>query len=157
MRSERKQEIAKAKLKKVRQQLNTPANTNQAGGGAVLTTPAKPIPSPLGPPAVTPQPANVPRKAQVGRPARVAKPKAPPQAAVAGPMKPVPPKLLVTRGQIKNQTGSKTVAVTDLEGDTTAPMDAEYNTDELAELPTDSDSELVESELGEEAVQNEEQ
>ena len=74
MRSERKQEIAKAKLKKVRQQLNTPANTNQTGGGAVPTTPTKPIPSPSGPPAVTPPPANVPRKAQVGRPARVAKP-----------------------------------------------------------------------------------
>ena len=41
MRSERKKEIAKAKLKKVRQQLNVPANTNQTGGGAVPTTPTK--------------------------------------------------------------------------------------------------------------------
>ena len=39
----------------------------------------------------------------------------------------------------------------------TAPVDAEYDTDELAELPTDSESELVESELGDEGVQNEEQ
>ena len=155
--SERKQEIAKAKLKKVRQQLNTPANTNQTGGGAVVTTPTKPIPSPSGPPAVTPPPTNVPRKAQVGRPARVAKPKAPPQAAVAGPKKPAPLKPPGTRGQTKNQTASKPVAVTDHEGDTMASMDAEYDTDELAELPTDSESELVESELGEEADQNEEQ
>ena len=32
MRSERRQEIAKAKLKKARQQLNAPAGTGQAGG-----------------------------------------------------------------------------------------------------------------------------
>ena len=157
MRSERKQEIAKAKLKKVRQQLNAPANTNQTGGGPVPATPAKPVPSPSGPPAITPPPANVPRKAQVGRPARVAKPRIPPQAAAARPKKPAPLKLPATRGQAKNQAASKTVAVTDPEGDMTAPMDAEYDTDELAELPTDSESELVESEPGEEVVQNEEQ
>ena len=133
------------------------ANTNQTGGGAVPTTPTKPIPSPSGPLAVTPPPTNVPRKAQVGRPTKVAKPKAPPQAAGAGPKKPAPQRPPVTRGQTKNQTTSKTVAVTDSEGDTTAPMDAEYDTDELAELPTDSESELVESEQGEEAVQNVEQ
>ena len=157
MRSERKQEIAKAKLKKVRQQLNTPANISQAGGGAVPATPMKPTPSPSGPPAVTPPPTNVPRKAQVGRPARVAKPKAPPQATVPGPKKPTPPKPPVTRSQTKNQTASKMVAVIGPEGDITAPVDAEYDTDELAELPTDSESELVESEPGEETVQNEEQ
>ena len=72
MQSERKQEIAKAKLKKARQQLNTLANPSQTGGGAVPTPPTKPIPSPAGPPAVTPPPANVPRKAQVGRPAKMA-------------------------------------------------------------------------------------
>ena len=93
----------------------------------------------------------------MGRPARVAKPKVPPQAAVAGPKKPAPPKPPATRGQTKNQAASKIVAVTDPEGDTTALMDAEYDTDELAELPTDSESELVESEPGEEVVQNEEQ
>ena len=157
MRSERKQEIAKAKLKKARQQLNALANTNQTGGGPVPATPAKPGPSPVGPPAITPPPANVPRKAQVGRPARVAKTKIPPQVAAAGPKKPAPLKLPATYGQVKNQAASKTVAVTDPEGNTTAPMDAEYDTDELAELPTDSESELVESELGEEVVQNEEQ
>ena len=88
---------------------------------------------------------------------RVAKPKAPPQAMVPGPKKPTPPKPPVTRSQTKNQTATKTVVVTDLEGDTTAPMDAEYDTDELAELPTESESKLVESELGEEVVQSEEQ
>ena len=41
MQSERKQEIAKAKLKKVRQQLNTPADVNQVGGGTVPVAPAQ--------------------------------------------------------------------------------------------------------------------
>ena len=45
------------------------------------------------------------------------------------------------------------VAATDLEADVTAPVDAEYDTDELAELPTDSDSETVESEQGEDPAQ----
>ena len=156
MRSERKQEIAKAKLKKIRQQLNAPATMNQAGGGAGPTTPARPTPSSMGPPAVTPPPANVPRKAQVGRPARVAKPKTPPQTGVAGPKKPTQLKPPVTRGQAKKQTAPKTVAVADPEEDAAAPMDAEYDTDELAELPTDSESDLVESEQGEETVPDEE-
>ena len=121
MQSERKQEIAKAKLKKVRQQLNTPANLSQAGGGAVPATPSKLIPSPSGLPAITPPPANVPRKAQVGRPVRVAKPKAPPQAAVPGSKKPAPPKPPMTRSQTKNQTVSKMVAVTDPKDDTAVP------------------------------------
>ena len=56
MRSERKQEIAKAKLKKVRQQLNVQANPQQAqtGGGATATTPAQVMAAPAGLPAVTP-------------------------------------------------------------------------------------------------------
>ena len=45
------------------------------------------------------------------------------------------------------------VAATDLEVDTTALVDAEYDMDELAELPTDSESEAVESEQGEENTQ----
>ena len=109
------------------------------------------------PTAVTPPPANVPRKAQVGRPTRVAKPKAPPQATAPGPNKPTPPKPPVMRSQTKNQIATKMVVVTDLEGDTAAPVDAEYDTDELAELPMDSEAELVEFEPGEEVVQNEEQ
>ena len=72
MRSERKQEIAKAKLKKARQQLNVQANPQQVqvGGGAPVTTPAQATVAPAGPPAVTPPQANVPQKVQVGRPAR---------------------------------------------------------------------------------------
>ena len=45
------------------------------------------------------------------------------------------------------------VAATDLEADVTAPVDAEYDTDELAELPTDSESEAMESEQGEDPAQ----
>ena len=50
MRSERKQEIAKAKLKKARQQLNVQASPQQVqvGGGAIATTPAQTIPTPAG-------------------------------------------------------------------------------------------------------------
>ena len=47
------------------------------------------------------------------------------------------------------------MAATDLEADVTALVDAEYDTDELAELPTDSDSETVESEQGEDLAQPE--
>ena len=39
------------------------------------------------------------------------------------------------RSRTKNQIATKMVVVTDLEGDTAAPVDAEYDTDELAELP----------------------
>ena len=159
MRSERKQEIAKAKLKKVRQQLNVQANPQQVqvGGGAIATTPAQPMAAPTGPPTVTPPQANVPRKAQVGRPARIPKPKAVPPAAAAAvaPKKNPPPKPSVTRGKVKNQPAPTTVAATDLEADVTALVDAEYDTDELAELPTDSDSETVESEQGEDPAQSE--
>ena len=154
MRSERKQEIAKAKLKKARQQLNVQANPQQvqAGGGTPAATPAQAAAAPVGPPAVTPPQANAPRKAQVGRPARVAKPKPSPSAtaATAAPKKATPPKPPVTRGKTKNQPTPTPIAATDLETDIAAPVDAEYDTDELAELPTDSEPELVESEQGEE-------
>ena len=155
--SERKQEIAKAKLKKARQQLNVQANPQQVqvGGGATATTPAQAMAAPAGPPAVTPPQANVPRKAQVGRLARIAKPKpVPPMAAAAvAPKKVSPPKPPVTRSKTKNQPTPTPVAATDLEADVTAPVDAEYDTDELAELPTDSESETVESEQGEDPTQ----
>ena len=64
MRSERKQEIAKAKLKKARQQLNVQANPQQmqAGGSAPVTAPAQTTAIPAGSPAITPPQANVPRK-----------------------------------------------------------------------------------------------
>ena len=155
--SERKQEIAKAKLKKARQQLNVQANPQQVqvGGGAIATTPAQAMAAPAGPPAVTPPQANVPRKVQVGRPARIAKPKPMPPAAPAAvaPKKVSPPKPPVTRSRTRNQPTPTPVAATDLEADVTAPVDAEYDTDELAELPTDSESEAVESEQGEDSAQ----
>ena len=154
--SERKQEIAKAKLKKARQQLNVQANPQQVqvGGGAPAATSAQAAAAPGGPPAVTPPQANVPQKAQVGRPARVAKPKPSPSAAAtaAAPKKATPPKPPVTRSKTRNQPAPTPVATTDLETDTAAPEDAEYDTDELAELPTDSELEAEESEQGEENV-----
>ena len=157
MRSERKQEIAKAKLKKARQQLNVQANPQQVqvGGGATATTPAQAMTAPAGPPAVMPPQANVPRKAQVGRPTRIAKPKPVPPAAVAAvaPKKVSPLKPPVTRSKTRNQPTPTPVAATDLEADVTALVDAEYDTDELAELPTDSESEGVESEQGEDSAQ----
>ena len=69
MRSERRQEIAKAKLKKARQQLNVQANPQQVqvGGGPATAVPAQAMTAPVGPPAITPPQATVPRKAQVGR------------------------------------------------------------------------------------------
>ena len=59
----------------------------------------------------------------------------------------------MARGKVKNQPAPTPVAATDLEADVTAPVDAECDTDELAELPTDSDSETVESEQGEDPAQ----
>ena len=78
----------------------------------------------------------------------------PPAAAAAvAPKKVSPPKPPVTRSKTRNQPMPTPVAATDLEADVTAPVDAEYDTDELAELPTDSDSEAVESEQGEDLAQ----
>ena len=95
----------------------------------------------------------------MGRPARVAKLKPSPSvtAAAPAPKKAIPPKPPVTRGKTKNQPTPTPVAATDLETDTAAPVDAKYDTDELAELPTDSESEPMESEQGEEDGHLEEQ
>ena len=92
---------------------------------------------------------------QVGRPARIAKPKPVPPAAAAAvaPKKVSPPKPPVTRSKTRNQPTTTPVAATDLEADVAAPVDAEYDTDELAELPTDSESEAMESEQGEDPAQ----
>ena len=141
-------------MKKARQQLNVQANPQQVqvGGGAPVATPAQAAAAPVGPPAVTPPQANVPWKAQVGRPVRVAKPKPSPSAtaAAAAPKKATPPKPPVTRSKTRNQPAPTPVAATDLETDAAAPVDAEYDTDKLAEFPTDSEPEPVESEQGEE-------
>ena len=129
----------------------------QVGGGNVPISPTKVTSTPAVPPAVTPPPANVPRKAQVGRPAKVTKPKPPPPAVAAGSKKAPQPKPPVMRSKAKNQLTPANVAVTDPKNDTTAPVNPEYDTDELAELPTDSEPETTESELGEENAQIEEQ
>ena len=91
----------------------------------------------------------------MGRPARIAKPKPVPPAAVAAvaPKKASPPKPPVTRSKTRNQPTPTQVAATDLEADVAAPVDVEYDTDELAELPTDSESKAVESEQGEDPAQ----
>ena len=156
---ERKQEIAKAKLKKARQQLNVQVNPKQvqAGGNVLQNFPVSPAPTPATPPAATPPPANVPRKAQVGRPAGATKPKPPLPAAVAGPKKAASPKPPVTRSRTKNLPAPAGVVAAEPEDNMAAPVDTEYDTDELVELPTDSEPEAVESELGEENVQMEEQ
>ena len=156
MRSERKQEIAKAKLKKARQQLNVQANPQQiqAGGNAPVTAPAQVTAMPAGSPAVTSPQANAPRKAQVGRPARVAKPGPAPPAAVAAtaPKKVTPLKPPVTRSKTRNLPVTTSVVATDADADTAAPVEVDNDTDGLAELPTDSESEATDSEQGEESI-----
>ena len=156
--SERKQEIAKAKLKKARQQLSVQANPpqTQIGEGIPVTPPAPGTPMPVTPPAITAPPANRPRKAQVGRPPKVAKPKPAQPATAPGPKKATPPKPPVTRSKTRSQLTPVNVVAADPEEDIAAPMDAEYDTDELAELPTDSQPEAG-SEPGEENAQLEEQ
>ena len=80
------------------------------------------------------------------------KPKPSPPAAAAAPKKTTPPKPAVTRGKTKNQPAPAPVVAADRENDTAAPVDDEYDTDELAKLPMNSELEAVESEQGEENV-----
>ena len=98
----------------------------------------------------------MPSKAQVGRPPRVAKPKPAQPATTPGPKKATPPKPPVTQSKTRNQPAPANVVVADPEDDIAAPMNAEYDTDKLAELPTDSEPEAG-SEPGEENAQHEEQ
>ena len=109
------------------------------------------------PPAVTLPPAYVPRKAQLGRPARVAKPKPFPPAAATDPKKAAPTKPPVARGKTKNPPALAGVTAAEPEDNTAALVDTEYDTDELAELPTDSEPEVIESEPGEQNDQAGEQ
>ena len=124
-----------------------------------MATPAQTTVTPAGPPTVTPPQANVPRKVQVGRPARVAKPKPAPPAAVAAtaPKKVTPPKPPVTRSKTRNQPAPTLVATTDIETDAAAPVEVDNDTDDLAELPTDSESEAADSGQEEENAQLERQ
>ena len=142
--SERRQEIAKAKLKKARLQLNTPGTVNQnQGGGNQQPKPTNP-PVPASPPVGTPPQANVPRKAQVGPPVRAARAKVPPAAPVAGPKKVAPSKQLVAKTKAKNVPAAPGVATAEVEDDQASPTDIEYDTDGL-ELPMDSGSKSIES------------
>ena len=59
----------------------------------------------------------------------------------------------MTRSKTRNQPTSTSVAATDLEADVTAPVDADNDTDGLAELPTDSESEATDSGQEEENAQ----
>ena len=63
----------------------------------------------------------------------------------------------MTRSKTKNQAAPANVAVTDPENDIAAPVNAEYDTDKLAELPTDSEQETAESEPREENALNDKQ
>ena len=120
-----------------------------------MTAPAQATVIPAGSPAVTPPQANVLRKAQVGRPARVAKSRPTPPAVVAAmaPKKVTPPKPPVTRSKTRNQPAHTSVAATDIEADAAAPVEIDNDTDGLADLPTDSESEMTDSEQEEENTQ----
>ena len=119
-----------------------------------MTAPAQATAIPAGSPAVTPPQANVPRKAQVGRPARVAKPRPTPPAVVAAmaPKKVTPLKPPVTRSKTRNLPITTLVAAADADTDTAAPVEVDNDTDGLAELPTDSESEVTDSEQGKKAL-----
>ena len=117
----------------------------QVGGNAPVATPTQPTVTPAGSPIVTPPQANVPRKAQVGRPARVVKPKPVSPAAATAPKKVTPPKPPVTRSKARYQLAPTSVAAADIEADAVAPVEVDNDTDGLAELPTDSESEAADS------------
>ena len=94
VRSEKKNDITKAKLKKARQQAANPADPS--------AQPQAPQNQPVAPAQpVTPPQAAAPRKAQVGRPPKQAKPKASP-AAPAG-AQPVKGKPKAGKAKAKNQ------------------------------------------------------
>ena len=95
----------------------------------------------------------------MGRPARVAKPKPAPPVAVAAtaPKKVTPPKPSVIRSKTRNQLAPTSVAAADVEDDAVAPVEVDNDTDGLAELPTDSESEAADSEQEEENAQLEKQ
>ena len=169
MRSERKQEIAKAKLKKARQQLNVQANPQQVqvGGGAIAH---KNLDHNLLKQWLHQQDPLQSHHHKLlyrekhkwgdrlgfqteAKPSSKCSATSGTSSSSGTQEKSTSPKPPVARSKIKNQPAPTPVAATDLEADVTAPVDAEYDTDELAELPTDSDSEAVESEQGEDPAQ----
>ena len=79
-----------------------------------------------------------------------------PATATAGPAKTTPLKPPVTRSKTKRQTVPAKAVAVEAEDVTTAPVEAEYDTDELAELPMDCELEEG-SEPGEGEAQIDEQ
>ena len=86
----------------------------------------------------------------MGRPARVAKPRPAPPAVVAAtaPKKVTSLKPPVTRSKTRNLPVTTSVTAADADTDTAAPVEVDNDTDGLAELPTDSESEVTDSEQG---------
>ena len=78
-----------------------------------------------------------------------------PSAAIAAtaPKRVTPSKPPVTRSKTRNQPTTTPVAAADIEADVAAPVEVDNDTDGLAELPTDSESEATDSEQGEEDAQ----
>ena len=132
VKSEKRNDITKAKLKKARQQ-----------GANQPNTPAQPPPA-QPQPAASPQPATppqlaAPRKAQVGRPPKQVKAKAPPAAAQGA--QPTKGKPRVAKPKPKNQPVQAGISPVDPPEEEVVPPEEEYDTDELANLPTDSETE----------------
>ena len=69
------------------------------------------------------------------------------------PKKVTPPKPPVTRSKTRNLPVTTSVAAADADADTAAPVEVDNDTDGLAELPTDSESEVSDSKQGEESTQ----
>ena len=137
IRVEKKNDITKANLKKAYQQV-----CNQTGPSAQpVAPPAQAVPAPRAP---TPPPANVPRKAQVGQPPRQPKPKTAPAAALVQKTPPAAklrqPKPRATRARAKNKPVPGGVTPVNPEEDEAAPPEDEYDTNHLANLPTDSEA-----------------
>ena len=117
--------------------------TNPNQGGVAQPKPRN-LSAPVPPPAGTPPPANVPRKVQVGRPTKVAKTRAPPATQPTGPKQTTPPKPPAAKPKAKGAPAAPGVVAADVEDNQATPTDTEYDTDGLAELPTNSESEAAE-------------
>ena len=74
----------------------------------------------------------------MGRPPRQAKPKAPPAAPAAA--QPAKGKPKVGKAKAKNQPVQAGINPVDTTGEENLPQEEEYDTDALADLPTDSET-----------------
>ena len=77
----------------------------------------------------------------------------PAAVAATAPKKVTLPKPPVTRSKTRNPPAPTSVAAADIETDAAAPVEVDNDTDGLAELPTDSESEVTDSEQEEENTQ----